>query len=337
MKPRVSLIIPCFNEQASIGSLLGAIAVQTFPLSDFEVIIADGLSTDRTREIIQDFARSHQHLNIRLIDNPKRIIPAALNAALEHATGEVIIRLDAHSIPHPDYICRCLEALEKTGAANVGGMWEIMPSNQSWVAGAIAVAASHPFGAGDARYRYGGQAGRAATVPFGAFRREWIEKVGRFNEALLTNEDYEYNHRILLAGGLIWFDPSIRTIYYARGSWGSLARQYSRYGYWKAAMVISHPGSLRWRQAIPPLFVLLFFALLFLAVGFGMARILFALYLGAYFLTTFIAGMIEALRRKDAALVIGFPCALWIMHFAWGGAFLWSALSHLIWRRLGSR
>jgi len=337
MKPRVSVIVPCYNEEATIASLLEAIAGQTFPLNDLEVIIADGLSTDRTREVIQNFAEAHPELTVRLIDNPKRIIPAAINTALDHGRGEVIVRLDAHSIPYPEYITRCLEVLERTGAANVGGAWEIVPSNQSWIARAIAVAASHLLGAGDARYRYSGRPGEVTTVPFGAFRRDWIERVGRFDESLLTNEDYEYNHRIRKAGGVIWFDPAIRSIYYARGDLGSLAKQYLRYGYWKAVMVIHNPTSIRWRQALPPMFVLLFFTLVLTAIWFSLARILLALYIGAYFLVTFIAGMIEAFRRKDAGLVIGFPCALWIMHFTWGGAFLWSILSNFTRRRCGSR
>jgi succinoglycan biosynthesis protein ExoA len=337
MKPKVSVIVPCYNEEATIGSLLEAIADQAFPLNHIEVIIADGLSTDRTREVVEEFCASHPQLTIHLVENPKRIIPAAINTALDHATGEVIVRLDAHSIPHREYITRCLEVLEKTGAANVGGAWEIIPSRQSWIARAIAVAASHPMGAGDARYRYGGSPGEVTTVPFGAFRRDWIERVGRFNESLLTNEDYEYNHRIREAGGMIWFDPAIRSIYYARGDFGSLAGQYLRYGYWKAVMLLLYPSSIRWRQALPPLFVLIFISLILSAICFAPARILLALYAGAYFLSTFIAGMIEAIRRKDAGLIIGFPCALWIMHFTWGGAFLWSILSHFPWRRRGSR
>ena len=147
MAKQISLIIPCYNEQASIGLLLEAIRRQTCQLDDIEVIIADGMSDDGTRDVIRDYASQHPELNIRLIDNPQRIIPAALNGAINAAEGEVIIRLDAHSAPRPDYVERCLALLEETGAANVGGVWEIQPGAKTWTARAIAAVASHPLGA----------------------------------------------------------------------------------------------------------------------------------------------------------------------------------------------
>ena len=122
MIPMVSIIIPCFNEEATIAALLGAIHRQTFSLDDLEVVIADGMSTDGTRDAIWDYASQHPEMNIRLIDNPQRIIPAALNTAIEDAEGDVIIRLDAHSAPKSDYVERCLAVLEETGAANAGGV-----------------------------------------------------------------------------------------------------------------------------------------------------------------------------------------------------------------------
>ena len=326
MAKQISLIIPCYNEQASIGLLLDAIHRQTFSLDEIEVIIADGMSDDGTREAIRDYAAQYPELNIRLIDNPQRIIPAALNAAIEAAEGEVIIRLDAHSAPKPDYVERCLVVLEETGAANAGGVWEIQPGVETWMAGAIAAVASHLLGAGDARYRISGEPGLVDTVPFGAFRREWLEKVGPFNEELLTNEDYEYNVRIRNAGGQIWFDPSIRSIYFARPDLCSLARQYWRYGYWKVRMLRLYPETLRWRQALPPMFVLATLILAALSTLFPLARLLLAVQLGAYLLITTFSGLLESIRRKEMGLILGFPPAIWTMHFSWGTGFLWSIL-----------
>jgi succinoglycan biosynthesis protein ExoA len=337
VNPSVSIIVPCYNEERTIGNLLDAILRQSFPHNDVEVIIADGLSTDRTREVIEDFSNTHPSLKIRVVDNIKRIIPAAINTALNHAQGDVIIRLDAHSIPHTDYIDRCLEVLRDTGAANVGGIWEIKPESERWIAHAIAKAASNPLGAGDARYRFGGPAGEVETVPFGAFKKEWVERVGQFDETLLTNEDYEYNYRIRRSGGMIWFDPSIRSVYFARGTLGSLAKQYFRYGYWKAIMLSRNPTSLRWRQALPVLFVLGILILGILAIWFSLARFLFASYLSMYVMVTLIVGTIEAIRDKDPGLVIGFPLALWTMHLSWGIAFLWAVMTKWIWRRSGTR
>ena len=134
MTNQISLIIPCYNERASIGLLLEAIRRQTCQLDEIEVIIADGMSDDDTRKVIEEYASRHPKMTIRLIDNPQRIIPAALNHAIQAASGKVIIRLDAHSAPRPDYVERCLAALEKTGAANVGGVWEIQPGTDTWTA-----------------------------------------------------------------------------------------------------------------------------------------------------------------------------------------------------------
>ena len=336
MPPKISVIVPCFNEESTIAGLLEAISNQSVSLTDLEVVIADGMSTDKTRQIIEQYTRDSHHMSLYLIDNPLRIIPAALNRAIEASKGDFVVRLDAHSAPIPDYIERCLAVLDETGAANVGGVWEIKPGADTWLARAIAVAASHPIGAGDARYRISGDPGPVDTVPFGAFRREWLEKVGPFNEELLTNEDYEYNVRIRNAGGQIWFDPSIRAVYFARPSLSSLARQYWRYGFWKVRMLRLYPETIRWRQALPPIFVLSTVILAALAFPFPLARLLLAVQLGAYLLITIFAGLLESIRRKDMGLILGFPPAIWTMHFSWGTGFLWSVLKGGLRGRNGS-
>ena len=323
---RVSIIIPCYNERRTIGQLLEAICRQTVPLEDIEVVIADGMSTDGTREAIQAFAGEHPELAIRLIDNPERNIPAALNRAIEHAQGSVIVRLDAHSLPYPDYVGRSLEALERTGAANAGGVWEIRPSGGGWLARAIAVAAGHWLGAGDARYRTSGVEGQADTVPFGTFPRQWLDRVGNYDERLRTNEDYDLNARLRRAGGLIWLDPSIRSVYFARESLGELARQYARYGFWKARMLVKQPETIRWRQALPPLFVLLGVGLALAGVFWPPAWALLGVQLTLYVLTSVGVGVAEAFSRQDAMLGVGFPLAVWTMHLCWGGGFLWGLL-----------
>jgi glycosyltransferase involved in cell wall biosynthesis len=327
MAKQVSLIIPCYNEHKTIAGLLEAIRLNSFDPSQVEVIIADGMSTDGTREEILAYAATHPGMTIRLIDNPRRIIPAALNAAITAAEGEVVIRLDAHSAPRPDYIERCHAVLEEIDAANVGGVWEIQPGADTWTARGIAVAASHPLGAGDARYRISGEPGPVETVPFGAFRRQWLEKVGLFNEELLTNEDYEYNVRIRKEGGVIWFDPSIRSIYLARPDLRSLTRQYWRYGFWKVRMLRKYPQTLRWRQALPPIFVFSAVVLTILALPLPFARFLLGVQLGAYMLITTFVGLLESIRREDMGLVIAFPLSIWTMHFSWGSGFLWSLIN----------
>ena len=327
MKLKVSIIIPCFNEQATITSLLQAIFEQTYPTDDLEVVIADGMSTDGTRQVIRAFSSDHPELTVRLIDNPPRIIPAALNRAIQAARGEVIIRLDAHSIPNRDYVERCLTILDDTGAAMVGGVCDIQPSREGWLGRSIALAASHPLGAADARYRVGGEAGEVDTVPFVAFRREWVDRIGFFDESLLINEDYEFNFRLRQAEGVIWFDPSIRSTYFSRSDLASLARQYARYGYWKYQMLRRHPQSLRWRQALPPLFVLTVILLGVASIFWYPARTLLEIQLFLYGAIVLLVGAMEAIRKRDMALLLGFPLAVWTIHFAWSGAFLWSILA----------
>lgn len=313
-----------------------AIRAQTYPLDRLEVVIADGGSTDGTAAIIRDFSRDHPELTIRVVNNPRRVIPAALNASIEQATGEIIIRLDAHSAPAGDYVERCLAALETTQAANVGGVWEIRPSDDHWIARGIAAAAAHPIGAGDARYRVHGQAGPVETVPFGAFRREWLERVGRFNEDLLSNEDYEYNWRIRRMRGTIWFDPTIRSVYFARRSLPELARQYFRYGFWKARMLIRAPDSLRGRQAVPPLFVLSSLGLLVAAPFADLAGMALGVEWGAYMLLLLLAGLGSAVRGRDPALFFSFPLAAGTMHLSWGAAFWIGLATGLTGVRIGS-
>ena len=329
MPPRISIIVPSYNEQATIGQLLEAIYHQTYPHADLEVVIADGLSEDATREEIDNFQKEYPDLNIRIVDNTARTIPSAINCAIRAARGETIIRMDAHSQPYPDYVERCLSALEAGLGANVGGVWEIKPGGKSWIASSISLAASHPLGVGDAGYRIGAQASSVDTVPFGAFRRALIDEVGFFDETLLTNEDYEFNARIRQSGRRVWLDPEIVTVYYARSTLRELARQYWRYGYWKFRMLRRYPETLRWRQALPPLFVASLIGLTIL-VWWPIAGWLLGMELSLYFLILFFAGLLASVRQQKLFFFIGLPLSISTMHLAWGGGFLWSMLMSML-------
>jgi len=332
--PKVSVIVPCYNEQDTIHLLLEALLEQTYPQHELEVIIADGMSTDRTRKAIAEFQIAHSQLSLRIIDNVKRTIPGALNRAIEAAKGEFIVRLDAHSVPCPDYVALSVEALETGLGDNVGGVWEIRPggTNPGRLARAIAVAAAHPLGVGDARYRLGGAAGAVDTVPFGAFRRSLVDQIGHFDETLLSNEDYEFNVRARQAGATIWMDPAIRSTYIARSNLGALARQYWRYGYWKLRMLLRYPQTFRWRQ-LSGAFVLTWPALGLLAIWFVFARWLLLVEAIVYFSALSIAGIQSAIKQRDIGLVLGVPLAIAVMHFSWGSAFIWSLIEYLIVRK----
>jgi len=320
----VSIIVPCYNEQSTIGLLLEAINDQSYPSSNMEVIIADGLSTDGTRREISRYKREFPELPIKVVDNHKQTIPSALNRAIEQATGEFILRLDAHSVPNREYVERCVKAIEAGLGSNVGGVWDIRPGGDSWIAKSIAAAASHPLGVGDARYRVGGEAQSVDTVPFGAFRKSLIDRVGPFDERLLTNEDYEFNVRVRQSGGVVWMDPEISSIYFARSNLVELARQYWRYGYWKARVLQLYPRTLRWRQMLPPMFVLGLLLLSAVSIFIPELFLLLMAVIAIYVLALFAAGVHTAIKNRNILMALGVPAAIATMHLSWGAALLWS-------------
>jgi glycosyltransferase involved in cell wall biosynthesis len=323
----VSIVVPCYNEEKRIRFLLEAIFAQTYPRHLLDVTIADGNSTDRTREVLALFQREHPELKLQVVENAARTIPAGLNLAIGASRGEIILRLDGHSSPYPEYVEKSVAALEAGLGDNVGGVWEIRPGAETWIARAIAVAAAHPLGVGDALYRHATQAASVDTVPFGAWRRQLVEKIGGYDETLLSNEDYEFNARIRRSGGKIWLDPAIRSVYFARSDFGALATQYFRYGFWKLKMLRRYPATLRWRQALPPLFVASLIGSLLLAGFWPFFGWLAGLELLGYFGILGWVSLRLGLKRRELSLVFGLPLAIAVMHFTWGSGFLWSILA----------
>lgn len=322
MQPFVSVIVPCYNEEKTIRHLLSAVFAQTYPRAQMELIISDGLSTDRTRAVIAEFQKEHPDLSVRVVDNEAKTIPSGLNQAIRESRGEIIVRLDAHSMPIPEYVERCVAAHQAGKGENIGGVWEIRPGAETWIAESISFAAAHPLGVGDAMYRLNAKEGAVDTVPFGSFKRTLIEKIGSFDETLLANEDYEFNTRVREAGGVVWLDPSIRSVYFSRSTIGTLATQYLRYGFWKRRMLQRYPHTLRWRQALPPVFVLSLDVLTVLSLWVVLARYLLAAQILLYFSVLFLAGLELAIRKRKAFLVFGLPLAISTMHITWGLGFL---------------
>jgi succinoglycan biosynthesis protein ExoA len=317
-RPTVSVVLPIRNEVAHIEAVLEQLLEQDYPRHlIIEIIVVDGRSEDGTRDAIARFQERHPDARIRVLDNPRRITSAALNIGIVAARGDVVVRMDGHAVPATDYVSRCVDTLQRSGAANVGGVVE--PVGQTSFGAAVALATRHPLGAGDARYRVGGAAADVDTVMYGAFRRDVFEKVGLFDESMVVNEDYELNVRIRSAGYRIHFDPSIRFQYTPRGTVRDLWRQYFRYGWWKVETLRRVPTSLRWRQALPPALPAALI-LLSLASPWSMAA---AAALIAIIATYTLATVAVAWRvAKPPASIAHVWIAFAVLHMAWGLGFL---------------
>lgn len=245
-EPTVTVAIPSLNEEKHIEACLDAVAAQTYG-HIVEVLVVDGGSTDATREL------AGARPGVRVVDNPRRIQAAALNIALSQARGDVFVRVDGHCEIARDYVERCVEALDLTGAAMVGGA--MTPRAAQPVQRGIAAAMGSRLGAGPARFHTGGPSCQVDTVYLGAYRTDLAREVGGYAEDVGVNEDAEFAIRMRARGG-VWFDETIRSTYVPRASLPAVAKQFYRYGRSRAATVRRHPRSIAGRQVVAPLLVL---------------------------------------------------------------------------------
>ncbi len=312
MQPTVTVIIPVRNEQDAIRTAIESVLGQSYP-NITEIIVADGMSTDGTRRSIEEF---HDN-RIRIVDNPATTTPAALNAAIRAASGDIVVRCDAHSVLPPDYVAISEQIMADTGAVNVGGIQRA--AGTGLMQSAIAMAMTSRLGVGDAKFHYGGDAGPSDTVYLGVFDRKALVDAGLFDETLIRNQDYELNIRLRQNGGLVFFDPRLAVEYRPRGSLRSLARQYFQYGAWKRIVHRRHPESIRLRQLAAPLFVLGLVSSVGLAFTTWrrLALVIPFAYLVALVATTAVS---FGKTRRIAALVM--PVAIVVMHISWGLGYL---------------
>jgi len=231
---RVTIAMPSFNEEHYIEACIASVQAQDYPPELIEILIADGRSTDKTREILARLSAADPR--IRMIDNPARLQAAGLGLLVKEATGDIIVRMDVHAEYAPDYVRRCVETLERTGADNVGGAQRAKartPFQQ-----ALCAALGSPLGVGGAKYRSAEAEGFVDTVFLGAFRRRVFESVGLWDPGAITNEDAELNQRILDSGGQIYLSKDIIVHYFPRDSIKALATQYFRYGRGRARTLL---------------------------------------------------------------------------------------------------
>lgn len=246
--PVVTVAIPCFNEERFIERCLEDVLGQDYPAESLEVLVGDGMSTDRTRELLDGLVARHPG-RLRVIDNPRRLQAAAMNAMIDEARGEIVVRMDVHARYAPDYVRQCVAVLEETGADNVGGAQRAVA--ETWFQRALSAALDSPLAVGGARYRDADAEGFVDTVFLGAFRREVFERVGGYDDNAITNEDAELNQRILAAGGKVYLSRKIVVRYFPRDSLRGLAKQYFKYGKGRARTLLKHRTFPTPRPAIP--------------------------------------------------------------------------------------
>ena len=320
--PFISVLMPIRNEAHYIWRSLGAVLAQDYPLDRLEVIVADGMSTDGTREIVQTL--QGQYPNLHLVDNHDRIVPISLNAALRQAKGDIIIRVDGHCEIAPDYVRRCVEHLQRHEVGGVGGPLETV--GETPLAQAIAVAMSTPFGVGGSPFRTIRQRTLLVdSVAFPAYPRTVLDDAGPFDEELVRNQDDEYNYRLRKLGGRILLSPRIRSRYYSRSSLLSLWRQYFQYGFWKVRVAQKQKLQMQPRQFVPPAFVLTLLILV-LATIFSSTAGWFLLTICAIYLITNLAASIAVARSQEVQTPVLLPLCFATLHVSYGLGFLWGSL-----------
>jgi len=314
----VTVIIPVRNEGRYIRECLDSIVGQDYPPDKLEILLVDGLSEDGTREIIQQYQMRHKA--IRLIDNVKKIVPVALNLGINQAKGEYIIRMDAHSKYPQDYISKCIEYAIKTGAENVGGVWETV--GEGYVGEAIAGALSSKFGVGNAKYRTEHYEGFVDTVPFGCFHKDVFARVGMFNEKLVRNQDIEFNSRIRRAGGKIFLMPQIKSFYYCRGDLVDLWKQNFSNGYWNIKTIRENPHSLSMRHFIPLIFLVSLLTT-------WMLRPLWLIIMAAYLLVN-IYFSLKISFEKGLRYIFSLPVVFACLHLSYGAGSLLALVRRMV-------
>jgi len=251
----VSIIIPCRNEEKYIGKCLDSIIRQDFPKENLEVLVIDGMSEDKTEEIVAKYASKYSF--IKLLDNSKKFTPFGLNIGVKEAKGEIILRMDAHASYEKDYISKCLKYLKEYNADNVGGILKTLPAENTISAEAIALSLSHPFGVGTSYFRLGAKEPREVDTVFGGcYKREVFEKIGLFNENLKRSQDIEFNLRLKRTGGKILLVPDIISYYYPKSNLEDFFLHNFEDGTWAVLPLKFVKTPLKLRHYIPLIFVL---------------------------------------------------------------------------------
>lgn len=316
VKAFISVVMPIYNEEKYIENCIDSLLLQDYPQECMEWIFVDGMSSDRTRELIEAYIEKHPKL-IKILSNPNKTVPYAMNIGIKEARGKYIIRLDAHADYNTDYISKCVYYLDTTDADNVGGVAET--KSKGFVGNAIAKMLSSRFGVGNSEFRTNGESGYVDTVPFGAFRREVFEKWGGYNERLTRNQDNEMNYRIRKNGGKIYLSSDIKLSYYCRDSIKSISDMAVKNGMWNVITMKLCPGSMGVRHFIPLAFLLSLIILPITSIIYHPLWWLFAFEMTLYFALDCLCSAKQASGIKEfILLVLLFP----IFHITYGAGSL---------------
>jgi succinoglycan biosynthesis protein ExoA len=318
--PEVSIIMPVRNEANTIAAALACALLQQ-STGRTEVLIADGMSDDGTRSIIEDVAAGDPR--VRLLDNPERGTPQALNVALAAARGSYWVRLDGHSVVPPDYVERLVAHLRSGTCDAVGGVVKAL--GDSTFGRAVAAAHDSRFGIGNARHHYAKEMSSIDHIAHGAYRLDISRQIGGFDEALVRNQDFDFDFRYRATGASMMIDPSIEFSRRVRETPRSLARQFYQYGYWKYIVLRRHPASLHLRWLVPPALVATLAVSTLLAWS-RPGRVVWVVTAGSY-AAVVTAGSVTIGRRVGFELAPRVAVGLAIMHLSWGTGFLRSAVN----------
>lgn len=317
--PLVTVVMPVRNEGAYIERSLGAVLAQDYPTERVEILIADGMSEDDTRERIEALAGER---DVRIYDNPGLIVSTGLNKVIAEARGELIVRVDGHCEVAPDYVRQAVEALSDATWSGVGGGTETIGEDN--VSHAIAAAMSSGFGTGGAASRMGrSRPTEVDTILFPAYPRRVLQQIGPFDPELVRNQDDELNHRLRAHGHRLLHSPALCSRYYCRKGLRALWRQYFQYGYFKVRVLQKHPLQMQARHFVPPLFVL---AILLAAMltwwTVWPALALAVAYLGLNLTASVLT--VAAMKAKGTPLAAAglLPVIYGILHLSYGSGFM---------------
>lgn len=313
----VSIIVPVYNEEKYLNDVFTSLENQDYPHEFTEVIFVDGNSEDKSIDILNNYAQTKN--NILIFSNPQKIVPISMNIGIKNAKGKYIVRLDSHSKYNNDYVSKCIEALEKTGADNVGGAIRLIGDNS--VQKAIKLATTCKFGIGNSGFHFEDYQGYVDTVYLGAYKKDVFDRIGYYDEQLVRNQDDELNYRLTKSGGKIFMSNQIISYYYPRPSLKKLWTQYYEYGYWKVRVIQKHKFPASIRHLVPGLFVISIILGLLLSLYKGLGLIILIPLFITYTPLLIYFTVSQCLKHKFYNFFLVASIFL-ILHFSYGTGFL---------------